>query len=58
MAKIRVYELARKYNISSEALVKILVKEGIAVKSHMSTVEPRVEILIEQHLSRVKAATK
>lgn len=58
MAKIRVYELSRKYNISSDALIKILVKEGIAVKSHMSTVEDRVEILIEQHLSRVKAATK
>ncbi|MDD4858522.1 MAG: translation initiation factor IF-2 [Candidatus Krumholzibacteria bacterium] len=58
MAKIRVYELARKYNISSEALIKILVKEGFAVKSHMSTVEQRAELLIEQHLNRVKAATK
>lgn len=58
MAKIRLYELARKYNISSEALIKLLVKEGIAVKSHMSTVEDRVEILIEQHLARVKAAAK
>ena len=58
MAKIRVYELARKYNVSSEALIKILVKEGIAVKSHMSTVEDRAELLIEQHLNRVKAATK
>jgi translation initiation factor IF-2 len=58
VAKIRVYELARKYNISSEALIKILVKEGFAAKSHMSTVEQRAELLIEQHLSRVKAATK
>jgi hypothetical protein len=58
VAKIRVYELARKYTISSEALIKILVKEGFSVKSHMSTVEQRAELLIEQHLSRVKAATK
>ena len=58
MAKIRVYELARKYNVSSDALIKILVKDGFAVKSHMSTVEQRAELLIEQHLSRVKAATK
>jgi translation initiation factor IF-2 len=58
LAKIRVYELAKKYNISSEALIKILVKEGITVKSHMSTVEQRVELLIEQHLNRVRAATK
>lgn len=54
MAKVRVYELARKYEISSEALRKILVKEGITVKSHMSTVEDRVEILIQQHLNRIK----
>lgn len=58
MAKIRVYQLARKYDISSEALRKILVKEGITVKSHMSTVDDKVEMLIEQHLKRVKAAAK
>jgi translation initiation factor IF-2 len=58
LAKVRVYELARKYKISSEALIKILVKEGITVKSHMSTVEDRVEMLIEQHINRIKAATK
>ena len=54
MAKVRVYELARKYGISSETLRKMLVKEGITVKSHMSTVEDRVEILIQQNLNRVK----
>ncbi len=58
MAKVRVYELARKYNISSDALIKILVKEGITVKSHMSTVEEHVEMLIEQHINRIKAATQ
>jgi translation initiation factor IF-2 len=58
VAKIRVYELARKYAISSDALIKILVKDGFAVKSHMSTVDQKAELLIEQHLSRVKAATK
>jgi translation initiation factor IF-2 len=58
LGKIRVYELARKYEISSEALIKILVKEGITVKSHMSTVEDHVEVLIEQHINRIKAATK
>ena len=58
MGKIRVYQLARKYEISSEALIKILVKEGVTVKSHMSTVEDHVEMLIEQHINRIKAATK
>jgi translation initiation factor IF-2 len=58
LGKIRVYQLARKYEISSEALIKILVKEGITVKSHMSTVEDHVEMLVEQHINRIKAATK
>jgi translation initiation factor IF-2 len=58
LAKVRVYQLARKYDISSEALIKILVKEGITVKSHMSTVDEAVEMLIEQHIKRVKAETK
>lgn len=58
MGKIRVYQLARKYEISSEALIKILVKEGTTVKSHMSTVDENVEMLIEQHINRIKAAAK
>jgi translation initiation factor IF-2 len=58
LAKVRVYQLARKYDISSEALRKILVKEGITVKSHMSSVDEKVETFVEQHLKRVKAATK
>jgi translation initiation factor IF-2 len=58
LGKIRVYELARKYEISSEALIKILVKEGITVRSHMSTVDDHVEMLIEQHINRIKAAAK
>ena len=58
MGKIRVYQLARKYEISSDALIKILVKEGVTVKSHMSTVEDHVEMLIEQHINRIKAAAK
>ncbi len=58
MGKIRVYQLARKYEISSEALIKILVKEGTTVKSHMSTVDEKVEMLIEQHINRIKAAAK
>ncbi len=57
MAKVRVYQLARKYEISSDALRKILVKEGITVKSHMSSVDEKVETFVEQHLKRVKAAT-
>lgn len=58
MTKIRVYELAKKYGISSQALIKILVKEGIVVKSHMSTVEERAESMIKKHLEQIKDDTK
>jgi translation initiation factor IF-2 len=57
LAKVRVYQLARKYEISSDALRKILVKEGITVKSHMSSVDEKVETFIEAHFKRVKQAT-
>ncbi|HMA76322.1 MAG TPA: translation initiation factor IF-2 [Candidatus Krumholzibacteriaceae bacterium] len=58
MTKIRVYELAKKYGISSQALIKILVKEGIVVKSHMSTVEERAESMLKKHLGQIKDDTK
>ena len=57
MTKIRVYELSKKYGISSQALIKILVKEGIVVKGHMSAVEERVESILMRHLKRVKDDT-
>lgn len=57
MAKVRVYQLARKYEISSDALRKILVKEGITVKSHMSSVDEKAEMFVEQHFKRIRAAT-
>jgi translation initiation factor IF-2 len=57
LTKIRVYELSKKYGISSQALIKILVKEGIVVKSHMSAVEERVESILMRHLKRVKDDT-
>ena len=39
MAKIRVYELAKKMKVSSKDLIEILEKHDIKVKSHMSTLD-------------------
>jgi hypothetical protein len=39
LAKKRVYQLARDYKISSEAMLSIIGKLGFKVKSHMSAVE-------------------
>ncbi len=38
MAKKRVYQVAREYHISSDALVSMLKEMGFEVKGHMSTV--------------------
>lgn len=54
MSKIRVYELAKEYGISSQELKKILVKEGIVVKSHMSALDEKVESLVRLQLDKGK----
>lgn len=58
MSKIRVYELAKKYGVTSKDVIKILVKEGIMVKSHMSTVDEQVESLVKHHLQSMKSEKK
>ncbi|MFO7915591.1 MAG: translation initiation factor IF-2 [Candidatus Krumholzibacteriales bacterium] len=58
MSKIRVYELAKKYGVTSKDVIRILVKEGIMVKSHMSTVDEQVESLIKHHLQSTKSKKK
>jgi len=39
MAKIRVYELARELNMTNKVLIEKMSEMGIAVKSHMSSLE-------------------
>jgi translation initiation factor IF-2 len=39
MAKIRVYELARELNMTNKVLIEKMGEMGIAVKSHMSSLE-------------------
>jgi len=50
---VRVYELARKLGISSKDLVHELTKQGIDVKSHMSSIDEETAELV---LSLLKAA--
>ncbi len=46
MAKTRVYELAKRLGFDSKAFVEELSREGIQVKSHMSTVDEETADLI------------
>jgi translation initiation factor IF-2 len=46
MAKVRIYELAKKLGYVNKVFVEELAKEGIEVKSHMSTVDEETADLI------------
>ena len=48
MAKIRVYELAKKLNLSSKDLINMLAELGVEVKNHMSTVSEREAKAVEE----------
>ncbi|MFW5959980.1 MAG: translation initiation factor IF-2 N-terminal domain-containing protein [Chitinivibrionales bacterium] len=48
MAKEKVYNLAKEFNVSSEALVQILKSMGIPVKGHMSTVDESLREKIKE----------
>ena len=39
LGKMKIYELAKQMNIESKKLVDIAIKNGIDVKSHLSTIE-------------------
>jgi len=62
--KIRVYELAKELNLSSEALLKVLAEMKISVKSHMSSLAQE-EVLkirgrfdLEKKTARTKTVRK
>ncbi|MGB8656546.1 MAG: translation initiation factor IF-2 [Candidatus Zixiibacteriota bacterium] len=58
MAKKRVYQLARDYKISSEAMLSSIRELGIEVKSHMSVVDEKTASAIEQKFQKEREAVK
>jgi translation initiation factor IF-2 len=56
--KLRVYEVAKDLNISSEALIGILRGLGVSAKSHMSTLDHEVVDQVRQKFREEKEATK
>ena len=61
MAKVRIYELAKKLGYVNKVFVEELAKEGIEVKSHMSTVDEETADLVMTLFSQqapAKAAPK
>jgi translation initiation factor IF-2 len=56
--KLRVYQVAKDFNVSSEALIGILESLGVQAKSHMSTVDPEVVGKVRLKFEEEKQATK
>ena len=58
LTKLRVYQVAKDFQISSEALLEILRGLNVEVKSHMSTVEDATIDQIRQKFHREQEAVK
>ncbi|MCI0531304.1 MAG: translation initiation factor IF-2 [candidate division Zixibacteria bacterium] len=58
MAKKRIYEIAKDYNVSSDALMSLLKEHKFKIKSHMSSVTDEMLTAIEQKFAREKEIVK
>ncbi|HLA41297.1 MAG TPA: translation initiation factor IF-2 N-terminal domain-containing protein, partial [Candidatus Glassbacteria bacterium] len=58
MSVLRVYQVAKDFDISSEALVKLLEDIKKPVPSHMSVIEAETVELIKEKLAEAKAAVR
>lgn len=58
MPRKRVYQVAREFNLSSEALLEMLRGMGLAVKSHMSAIEDETVEALREKLKEEKEAVK
>ena len=52
--KIRVYELAKQYGVSSKEFVEELRGYGVPIKNHMSTLDPETVELVETERNATK----
>ncbi len=58
LAKKRVHQVAKDYQISSEALLTIITELGFKVKSHMSVVDDKMSSAIEEKFRKEREAVK
>jgi len=58
VAKIRVYEVARQFDVSSEAMVNLLRKMDVPVKNHMSSIDEETIERIRGKFDQEKEAVK
>jgi translation initiation factor IF-2 len=58
LPKRRIYEVAKQFKVSSEALVSLLKSLGYEVKSHMSVVDEKMEADIRKKFEQQKEEVK
>ena len=58
MAKIRVYEVARQFDVSSEAMVNLLREMDVPVKNHMSSIDEATVERVRGKFDAEKEAVK
>ncbi len=56
--KFRVYEVARRFDVSSEAMVNLLKEMGVPVKNHMSSIDEETVGKVEEKFEAEKEAVK
>lgn len=54
MSKIRVYKFAKMFEMSNTEMVALLADIGVSVKSHMSSIDEEVSLLVEEELKKRK----
>jgi len=55
MSLVRIYKIAKKYNLPSRKVVEICTGLGMEVKNYMSSVSPEQEKEIVKVISKVKS---
>jgi len=58
MAKVRVYELAKELDVPSREILDFLSEQGMEVKSHASSVEEDVALLVRNNFEKGAAEDK
>jgi len=58
VGKIRVYEVARKFDVSSQAMVNLLKEMDVPVKNHMSSVDEETVTQVAEKFEAEKEAIK
>lgn len=58
MAKVRIYEVARRFDVSSEAMVNLLKEMKVPVKNHMSSIDDETIAQVAAKFEAEKEAVK